>query len=143
MYIDVIYFFIKRGTFVHTVFEPATKKHLPFFSRFGKKSPFFCRSNYMMFDSCCRWCIWIASSKAQTSYDSTVTGMNHASSVLFHESLPMLNEEFSLLMKNDVWCNVMMQYDVMAWWNDVGARNIKNMTLDPLRNDFEVSSPFT
>jgi hypothetical protein len=41
MYIDVIYFFMKRGTFVHTGFEPATKKHLPLFSRFRKKSPFF------------------------------------------------------------------------------------------------------
>jgi hypothetical protein len=41
MYVDVIYFFMKRGTFVHTVFEPAAKKHLPFFSRFRKKSPFF------------------------------------------------------------------------------------------------------
>jgi hypothetical protein len=44
MYIDVIYFFVKRGTFVHTVFEPAAKKHLPFFSRFGKKSLFFAES---------------------------------------------------------------------------------------------------
>jgi hypothetical protein len=41
MYIDVIYFFVKHGTFVHTVFEPAAKKHLPLFSRFRKKSPFF------------------------------------------------------------------------------------------------------
>jgi hypothetical protein len=41
MYIDVIYLFMKRGTFVHTVFEPTAKKHLPFFSRFKKKSPFF------------------------------------------------------------------------------------------------------
>jgi hypothetical protein len=42
MYIDVIYFFMKRGTFVHTIFEPAAaKKHLRFFSRFKKKSAFF------------------------------------------------------------------------------------------------------
>jgi hypothetical protein len=41
MYVDVIYFFVMRETFVHTVFEPAAKKHLPFFSRFRKKSPFF------------------------------------------------------------------------------------------------------
>jgi hypothetical protein len=41
MYIDVIYFFVKRGTFVHTVFELAVKKHLPFFSCFRKKSLFF------------------------------------------------------------------------------------------------------
>jgi hypothetical protein len=41
MYVDVIYFFMKRGTFVHTVFEPVAKKHLPFFSCFRKKSPFF------------------------------------------------------------------------------------------------------
>jgi hypothetical protein len=26
-----------RETFVHTVFEPLAKKHLPFFSRFTKK----------------------------------------------------------------------------------------------------------
>jgi hypothetical protein len=32
---------MKRGTFVHTFFEPVAKKHLPFFSRFKKKSPFF------------------------------------------------------------------------------------------------------
>jgi hypothetical protein len=41
MYVDVIYFFVMRGTFVHTVFEPVAKKHLPFFSRFRKKSAFF------------------------------------------------------------------------------------------------------
>jgi hypothetical protein len=38
---DVIYFFVERETFVHTVFEPQAKKHLPFFSRFiNKKIPF-------------------------------------------------------------------------------------------------------
>jgi hypothetical protein len=31
MYIDAKYFFMKHATFVHTVFEPAAKKHLPFF----------------------------------------------------------------------------------------------------------------
>ena len=41
MYIDVIYFFMERGTFVHTIFEPVAKKHLPFFPRCRKKSPFF------------------------------------------------------------------------------------------------------
>jgi hypothetical protein len=41
MYVDVIYFFVTHGTFVHTIFEPVTKKHLPFFSRFRKKSHFF------------------------------------------------------------------------------------------------------
>jgi hypothetical protein len=37
MCINVIYFFVMRETFVHTVFEPLAKKHLPFFSRFTKK----------------------------------------------------------------------------------------------------------
>jgi hypothetical protein len=33
-------------TFVHTVFEPLAKKHLPFFSRFTKKEiPLPCRGN--------------------------------------------------------------------------------------------------
>jgi hypothetical protein len=41
MYVDVIYFFMKRGTFVHIVFEPGAKKHLPFFSRFRKNPPSF------------------------------------------------------------------------------------------------------
>jgi hypothetical protein len=40
MYVAVIYFFMKRGTSVHTIFELAAKKHLLFFSRFKKKSPF-------------------------------------------------------------------------------------------------------
>jgi hypothetical protein len=43
MYINVIYFFVMRETFVHTVFELLAKKHLPFFSR-RKKSPF-CQDN--------------------------------------------------------------------------------------------------
>jgi hypothetical protein len=41
MYIDVIYFFVKRGTFIHTVFEPVAKKTPSFFPCFKKKSPFF------------------------------------------------------------------------------------------------------
>jgi hypothetical protein len=41
MYVDVIYFFVMRGNFEHTIFEPTTKKHLSFFSRFRKKYPFF------------------------------------------------------------------------------------------------------
>jgi hypothetical protein len=35
---------MKRGTFVHIVFELAAKKHLPFFSHFKKKSPFFAKA---------------------------------------------------------------------------------------------------
>jgi hypothetical protein len=31
MYIDVTYFFMKRGTFVHTVFELAAKNTFPSF----------------------------------------------------------------------------------------------------------------
>jgi hypothetical protein len=45
MYVDVIYFFVMRGTFIHTIFEPAAKKHLRFFPRFRKKIPLLCRSN--------------------------------------------------------------------------------------------------
>jgi hypothetical protein len=36
---DVIYFFVEREIFIHTVFEPHAKKHLPLFSRFIKKNP--------------------------------------------------------------------------------------------------------
>jgi hypothetical protein len=50
----------------------------------------------MIFDSCYRRCIKIALSKAKTSYDNNVVGMDHASSMLFHESLPKLKEEVSL-----------------------------------------------
>jgi hypothetical protein len=32
-----MYFFVMHETFVHTVFEPLAKKHLPFFSCFTKK----------------------------------------------------------------------------------------------------------
>jgi hypothetical protein len=34
---DVIYFFVRREIFEHTIFELQAKKHLPFFSRFIKK----------------------------------------------------------------------------------------------------------
>jgi hypothetical protein len=37
MYINVIYFFVMHEIYGHTVFEPSTKKHLPFFSCFIKK----------------------------------------------------------------------------------------------------------
>jgi hypothetical protein len=37
IYINVIYFIAMHGTFVHTVFEPLAKKHLPFFSCVIKK----------------------------------------------------------------------------------------------------------
>jgi hypothetical protein len=37
MYVNVMYFFVMHETFVHTVFEPLAKKHLPFFSCFTKK----------------------------------------------------------------------------------------------------------
>jgi hypothetical protein len=30
---------VERETFVHTVFDPKAKKHLPFFSRFINKNP--------------------------------------------------------------------------------------------------------
>jgi hypothetical protein len=44
---DVIYFFVEREIFVRTVFEPQTKKHLPFFSRFIKKNaPFRLKRHY-------------------------------------------------------------------------------------------------
>jgi hypothetical protein len=33
----VIYFFTMHETYIHTVFEPSAKKHLPFFSYFVKK----------------------------------------------------------------------------------------------------------
>jgi hypothetical protein len=36
-YMNVIYFFVMHGTFIHTVFEMLAKKHLPFFSCFTKK----------------------------------------------------------------------------------------------------------
>jgi hypothetical protein len=38
-----------RGTFIHTIFEPAVKKHLPFFSHFRKKSPFFVEATVLFF----------------------------------------------------------------------------------------------
>jgi hypothetical protein len=37
MCVNVKYFFVMHETFVHTVFEPLAKKHLPFFSCFTKK----------------------------------------------------------------------------------------------------------
>jgi hypothetical protein len=37
MQIIVIYFFAMHETYIHTVFEPSAKKHLPFFSCFVKK----------------------------------------------------------------------------------------------------------
>jgi hypothetical protein len=37
MQIVVIYFFAMHEIYVHTVFEPSAKKHLPFFSCFIKK----------------------------------------------------------------------------------------------------------
>jgi hypothetical protein len=37
MYINVIYFFVMHETFVHIVFEPLAKKHLPLFSCVAKK----------------------------------------------------------------------------------------------------------
>jgi hypothetical protein len=37
MYIVVIYFFAMHEIYVHTVFEPSAKKHLPIFSCFVKK----------------------------------------------------------------------------------------------------------
>jgi inhibitor of KinA sporulation pathway (predicted exonuclease) len=37
----VLYFFMQREIIVCTIFEPKAKKHLPFFSRFVKKSPSF------------------------------------------------------------------------------------------------------
>jgi hypothetical protein len=41
MCINVIYFFAMHEIYVHTIFEPSAKKHLPFFSCFVKKKPFY------------------------------------------------------------------------------------------------------
>jgi hypothetical protein len=96
MYIDVIYFFVKRGTFVHNVLEPAAKTP-SFLFRFKKEIPLLCRSYCMMFASCCRHCIEIVLSEVKTSYSSIVISMNRASLILFHESLPKLIEKFPFL----------------------------------------------
>jgi hypothetical protein len=37
IFIDIIYSFGERETFVHNVFKSQAKKYLPFFSRFVKK----------------------------------------------------------------------------------------------------------
>jgi hypothetical protein len=39
-----MYFFTMREICTHTVFEPSAKKHLPFFSCFVKKEPFYDKS---------------------------------------------------------------------------------------------------
>jgi hypothetical protein len=39
MYIDVIYFFVKRETFVHTIFEPAVKNTFPSFHASERNPP--------------------------------------------------------------------------------------------------------
>jgi hypothetical protein len=39
MYIDVIYFFVKRETFVHIVFEPVAKNTFPSFHASERNPP--------------------------------------------------------------------------------------------------------
>src|SRR5688572_19575761 len=54
MYINVIYFFVMHETFVHTIFEPLAKKHLPFFSCFTKKKiPLLLIQYWVLCHGCC------------------------------------------------------------------------------------------
>jgi hypothetical protein len=41
MYIDVIYFFVKRGTFVHTIFSQQRKNTFPSFHASERNPPSF------------------------------------------------------------------------------------------------------
>jgi hypothetical protein len=41
IYINVIYFFAMHEIYAYTIFEPLAKKHIPFFSCFVKKEPFY------------------------------------------------------------------------------------------------------
>ena len=74
-----------------------------------KEIPLLRRSYCMMFDSCCRRRIWIVLSEAWLCIFNTL-------SWIFAEAeRGILVFSLLLLMQNDVWCDVMMQYDVMAW----------------------------
>src|SRR5688572_3791717 len=53
MYANVMNFFVMHETFVHTVFEPLAKKHLPFFSCFTKKNIALLSIQYRV---CCLGC---------------------------------------------------------------------------------------
>ena len=148
MNVDVIYFFYEAWNLRAYRFWAGGEKTPSLLFTLQKKIPLLCRSYCMMFDSCCRRCVGIVLSEAQTSHGSTATSMNCASLILFHESLPKLKEESTFF---HCFCWWEMMYDAMSWcnmmwWhdaNDVGAQNIKDKTLHPLRNDFGVSSPFS
>jgi hypothetical protein len=54
MYVNVMYFFVMHETFVHTIFEPLAKKHLPFFSCFTKKKlPLMSIQYWVLCHGCC------------------------------------------------------------------------------------------
>jgi hypothetical protein len=54
MFINLIYLFVMHETFVHTVFEPLAKKHIPFFSCVTKKNiPLLSVQYWVLCHSCC------------------------------------------------------------------------------------------
>ena len=54
MCVNVIYFFVMHETFVHTVYEPLAKKHLPFLSCFMKKKvPLLSIQYWVLCHDCC------------------------------------------------------------------------------------------
>jgi hypothetical protein len=57
MCINVTYFFAMHEICIHTIFELSVKKHIPFFSCFVKKKPFY---NTAVVWYCCRRKIFLA-----------------------------------------------------------------------------------
>jgi hypothetical protein len=113
-------------TFVHTIFDPLTKKHLPFFSRVTKKKISLLSVQYWVL--CHNCCVVILLIKIPfLCKNISVEGISCATTHYFMIWYVFLKEQFSFFStvscwrKNDIWCDA-VRYDGMMW-NDVYAED--------------------
>jgi hypothetical protein len=123
---------------VHTIFEPSAKKHLPFFSCFVNKNPFYSTTVAWY---CCR---------EKISYNILIAeGLLCALAHCFIHHIFWKKQlsfcSILLLMWHDVWCNAMLN-DAMIWCSMMfmpkTPAHSETMWLHPFRDVFWVFSPY-
>jgi hypothetical protein len=130
MYVNVIYFFVTRETFVHIVFELLAKKHLPV-SHFTKKEiPLLLRQYWISRHGCC--IVILLTKVPSLCKNISAKGISCVIGTFFHEPTRIFEGAIFLLLHCFCWCK--MLYDAMLcsmiWWydaNDVYAQIIKEI----------------
>jgi hypothetical protein len=135
VYISVICFFAMHEICVHIIFEPSTKKHIPFFSCFVKKKPFY--STAIEWYCCRQKFSW----RIRSYLPKGCFVLRHiVSFIIYFERNNFPSSQFCY------WCNMM--YDVMLCWmicddmmqHDVYAKDMstqKYWLCIPLRTSFK------